>query len=75
VFDINQIVVENVRTELDTFFSADSKRTKKKAKNKLNKALKKADQAFDEVLSPVQTTIYHEKVEFFRNIISEEVRN
>jgi hypothetical protein len=72
VLDINQTVVENVRTELDTYFSTDSNRGRKKAQRKLRKALKKTDQAFDEVLSPLQKTIYHEKADILRNVISGE---
>lgn len=72
VLAINQTVVENVRTELDIYFSADRNRGKKKAQRKLRKALKNIDQVFDEVLSPVQTTIYHEKADFLRKVISEE---
>lgn len=72
VLDINQTVVGNVRTELDTYFSTDSNRGRKKAQRKLRKALKKTDQAFDEVLSPLQKTIYHEKADILRNVISGE---
>lgn len=72
VFDINQQVVENVRKDLDAYFTADNKRAKKKAKSKLSKALKKTDQAFDTVLSPQQITIYHENADFLRNVIREE---
>jgi len=72
VLDINQTVVGNVRTELDTYFSTDRNRGRKKAQRKLRKALKKTDQAFDEVLSPLQKTIYHEKADILRNVISGE---
>lgn len=72
VLDINQTVVGNVRTELDTYFSTDSNRGRKKAQRKLRKALKKTDQAFDEVLSPLQKTIYHEKADILRKVISGE---
>lgn len=72
VFNINQKVVENVRKDLDAYFSADNNSGKNKAKRKLHKALKKTDKAFDKVLSPHQITIYHENAEFLRNVISEE---
>lgn len=74
VFNINQKVVENVRKDLDTYFSTDNNRSKKKAQSKLYKALKKTDKAFDKVLSPQQTTIYHENVDFLRNVLREEYR-
>ncbi|WP_286862628.1 MULTISPECIES: hypothetical protein [Sphingobacterium] len=35
-------------------------------------ALKKTDQTFDQVLSPQQVTVYHENVDFLRNLIREE---
>ncbi|MCD1118145.1 hypothetical protein [Chryseobacterium turcicum] len=72
VFNINQEIVENVRKDLDIYFSANNNRGKNNAQRKLHKALKKADKAFDQILSPQQIITYHENADFFRNIISEE---
>lgn len=72
IFEINQTVVKNVREDLDIYFSADNNRGKRNAKRKLHKALKKTDKAFDNVLSPQQTTIYHENVDLLRNVLREE---
>lgn len=72
VFGINQNVVENVRKDLDTYFSAPSKNKKRSAERKLQKALKKADKDFDQILSPKQSEIYHENVEVLRKSLREE---
>lgn len=72
IFDINQTVVKTVREDLDIYFSANNKRGKKNARRRLYKALKKTDKAFDKVLSPQQTTIYHENVDHMRNVLREE---
>lgn len=72
VFDINQKAAENVRKELDAYLSADSKRSKRKAQHRLQQSFKQTDKAFDKILSPQQTTIYHENVDLLRNIIREE---
>lgn len=72
IFNINQKVVENVRKDLDIYFSADNKRGKNNAQRKLHKALKKADKAFDQILSPQQITTYHENADFLRSVLREE---
>ena len=72
VFNINQQVVENVRKDLDIYFSANNDRGKNNAQRKLHKALKKADKAFDQVLSPQQITTYHENADFLRSVLREE---
>jgi len=72
IFEINQAVVKNVRKDLDTYFSADNNWGKKNAQRKLNRALKKTDKAFEKVLNPQQTTIYHENVDLLRNVLREE---
>lgn len=72
IFNINQQVVENVRKDLDIYFSADNNRGKNTAQRKLHKALKKADKAFDQILSPQQITTYHENADFLRSVLREE---
>lgn len=72
IFNINQKVVENVRKDLDIYFSANNNRGKNNAQRKLHKALKKADKAFDQVLSPQQITTYHENADFLRSVLREE---
>ncbi|VXB83693.1 MULTISPECIES: hypothetical protein [Chryseobacterium] len=72
VFNINQKVVENVRKDLDIYFSANNNRGKNNAQRKLHKALKKADKAFDQILSPQQITTYHENADFLRSVLREE---
>ncbi|WP_343560685.1 hypothetical protein [Sphingobacterium sp.] len=72
IFEINQTVVKNVRKDLDLYFSTDNNRGKKNAQRKLHKALKKTDKAFEKVLSPQQTAIYHENVDLLRNVLREE---
>jgi len=72
IFDINQKVVENVRKDLDIYFSANNNRGKNNAQRKLHKALKKADKAFEQILSPQQITIYHENADFLRSVLHEE---
>lgn len=72
VFNINQKVVENVRKDLDIYFSANNNRGKNNAQRKLHKALKKADKAFDQILSSQQITIYHENADFLRSVLREE---
>ena len=72
VFAVNQKVVEEVRQDLDAYFSSDKNRSKKSAQRKLEKSLKKADKAFDTILSPQQTKIYHENADFLREVLREE---
>lgn len=72
IFEINQTVVKNVRKDLDLYFSTDNNRGKKNAQRRLHKALKKTDKAFEKVLSPQQTAIYHENVDLLRNVLREE---
>lgn len=72
IFNINQKVVENVRKDLDIYFSAGNNRGKNNAQRKLHKALKKADKAFDQILSPQQITTYHENADFLRGVLREE---
>ena len=72
VFVVNQKVVEEVRQDLDAYFSSDKNRSKKSAQRKLEKSLKKADKAFDTILSPQQTKIYHENADFLREVLREE---
>lgn len=72
IFNINQKVVQNVRKDLDIYFSADNNRGKNNAQRKLHKALKKADKAFDQILSPQQITTYHENADFLRSVLREE---
>ncbi|MCD0477507.1 hypothetical protein LPB90_03520 [Chryseobacterium sp. LC2016-29] len=72
IFNINQKVVENVRKDLDIYFSADNNRGKNNAQRKLHKALKKADKAFDQILSPQQITTYYENADFLRSVLREE---
>lgn len=72
IFNINQKVVENVRKDLDIYFSANNNRGKNNAQRKLHKALKKADKAFDQILSPQQITTYHENADFLRSVLREE---
>ncbi|WP_300670258.1 hypothetical protein [Soonwooa sp.] len=72
VFAVNQKVVEEVRQDLDTYFSSDKNRNKKSAQRKLEKNLKKADKAFDTILSPQQIKIYHENADFLREVLREE---
>ncbi|MBD3905244.1 hypothetical protein NAL32_11690 [Chryseobacterium sp. Ch-15] len=72
VFNINQKVVENVRKDLDAYFSSENNRGKNNTQRKLHKALKKADKAFDQVLSSQQITIYHENADFLRSVLREE---
>lgn len=72
IFNINQQVVENVRKDLDIYFSANNNRGKNNAQRKLHKALKKADKAFDQILSPQQITTYHENADFLRSVLREE---
>lgn len=72
VYNINQTVVESVRQNLDAYFTADKESSKNKAQRKLHKELKKSDKAFDKVLSPQQTILYHENADFLRTILREE---
>lgn len=72
VFAVNQKVVEEVRQDLDAYFSSEKSRNKKSAQRKLEKSLKKADKAFDTILSPQQTKIYHENADFLREVLREE---
>ncbi|MFC0427269.1 hypothetical protein [Chryseobacterium scophthalmum] len=72
IFNINQKVVENVRKDLDIYFSANNNKGKNTAQRKLHKALKKADKAFDQILSPQQITTYHENADFLRSVLREE---
>ena len=72
VFNINQKVVENVRKDLDAYFSSENNRGKNNAQRKLHKALKKADKAFDQVLNSQQITTYHENADFLRSVLREE---
>lgn len=72
IFNINQKVVENVRKDLDIYFSANNNRGKNNAQRKLHKALKKADKAFDQILSPQQITTYHENADFLHSVLREE---
>ena len=72
VFAVNQKVVEEVRQDLDAYFSSEKSRSKKSAQRKLEKSLKKADKAFDTILSPQQTKIYHENADFLREVLREE---
>lgn len=72
IFNINQKVVENVRKDLDIYFSANNNKGKNNAQRKLHKALKKADKAFEQILSPQQITTYHENADFLRSVLREE---
>ena len=72
VFAVNQKVVEEVRQDLDAYFSSDKNRNKKSAQRKLEKNLKKADKAFDSILSPQQIKVYHENADFLRDVLREE---